>query len=401
MRLLLLTTLLSLGSFYSSAQGAWTVKDSVNGKPRSVAASFVLNGEGYLTGGLDNNGFRRKMYSYDFWTDDWDDELSLGGLSGSGMARGSACGFSANNKGYICLGQGETNPFFGDLWEYDPVTKTWAQKANFIGTPRRQAVCFVLNELAYIGTGIDDNGLQKDMYRYDASTNTWTQMNDFGGTARKEAVGFSMGNQGYIGTGDDGVMQDDFWQYNPTTDTWTEKASFPGTPRKGSVGWGQFPSGFICMGEDINFTYQNDLWEYNYYADAWVPRADYPGPGRSNAAVFVVSNFAFVGTGYNGDFQDDMYAYLRILNVDEIPDLNVKLYPNPATEYVTIEAEYDDFELHIVSLDGRTTIPASNIEKTANGYLIQKGNAAPGTYLAYFTRLNSGQIHVEKFQFIQ
>ncbi len=401
MRLLLLTTLVSLGSFYASAQGAWTVKDSVNGQPRSVAASFVLNGEGYLIAGLDNDGFRRKMYSYDFLSDDWDDELSLGGVSGSGMARGSACGFSVNNKGYICLGQGETNPFFGDLWEYDPVSKTWAQKANFIGTPRRQAVSFVLGDFAYIGTGIDLNGLQKDMYRYDAASNIWTQMNDFGGTARKEAVGFSMGNQGYIGTGDDGVMRDDFWQYQPSTDTWIQKASFPGTPRKGSVGWGQFPSGFICMGEDINFNYQNDLWEYNYYADAWVPRADYPGPGRSNAAVFITNNFAFVGTGYNGDFQDDMYAYLRILNVDEIPDLQVKLYPNPATEYITIEAEYDDFELHIVSLDGRTTIPASNIEKTNNGYIVQRGNVAPGTYLAYFTRLNSNQIHVEKFQFIQ
>jgi hypothetical protein len=239
------------------------------------------------------------------------------------------------------------------------------------------------------------------MYRYNPVTNIWTQMNDFGGTARKEAAGFSMGNQGYIGTGDDGVMTTDFWQYEPTSDSWTEKASFPGTPRKGSVGWGQFPSAFICMGEDINFSFQNDLWEYNYYADSWLPRADYPGPGRSNASVFVLNNFAFVGTGFNGDFQDDMYAYLRILNVDEIPELNVKLYPNPATEFITIETDYNDYDLHIVSLDGRSTISESNIEKTSNGYKVNRGNVAPGTYLAYFTRLNSGKIHVEKFQFAQ
>jgi len=297
------------------------------------------------------------------------------------------------------LGQGETNPFFGDLWEYDPVDKTWSQKANFIGSPRRQAVSFVLGDYAYVGTGIDATGLKKDMYRYDPVSNIWTPLNDFGGTARKEAVGFSMGNQGYIGTGDDGVMTVDFWQYDPSTDSWTEKAAFPGTPRKGAVGWGQFPSGFICMGEDINFTYQNDLWEYNYYADAWLPRADYPGPGRSNASVFVLNNFAFVGTGYNGEFQDDMYAYLRILNVDEIPDLNVQLYPNPATEYIKITADYDDFELNVVSLDGRSTIPKQHIQKTANGYIVQRGSLASGTYLAYFTRLNSEEIHVEKFQF--
>lgn len=397
---LLLTTLICAGSLLTYAQGAWTVKDSVNGQPRSVASSFVLNGEGYVMGGLDNDGFRRKMYSYDFWQNDWDDELSIGGVSGDGLERGSACAFNANNKGYICLGQGETNPFFGDLWEYDPNTETWSQKANFIGTPRRQAVSFVIDEIAYVGTGIDINGLQKDMYRYDAATNIWTPLNDFGGTARKEAVGFSMGDQGYIGTGDDGVMLTDFWQYEPSTDTWTQKTDFPGTPRKGAVGWGQFPSGFICMGEDINFNYTKDLWEYNYYADSWVQRADYPGPGRSNATAFILNDFAFVGTGYNGTFQDDMYAYLRILNVDEIPALNVKAYPNPAVEKITIEADYNDFDLHIVSLDGKTSIDASNIVKTTNGYEILRGNAPTGTYLAYFTRKHTEEIHVEKIQFI-
>lgn len=397
---LLLTLIICAGSFMSVAQGAWTPKDSVNGQPRSVSSSFVLFGEGYILGGLDHDGFRRKVYSYDFWQNDWDDELSIGGLSGDGLERGSACAFSVENKGYICLGQGETNPFFGDMWEYDPVTETWAQKANFIGSPRRQAVCFVIDDLAYIGTGIDANGLQKDMYRYDPATNIWTPMNDFGGTARKEAVGFTMGDQGYVGTGDDGVMLTDFWQYEPSTDSWTQKTDFPGTPRKGAVGWGQFPSGFICMGEDINFEYRKDLWEYNYYADSWVQRADYPGPGRSNAISFILNDFAFVGTGFNGSFQDDMYAYLRILNVDEIPDLNVSVYPNPAVDKITIEADYNDFDLNIVSLDGKTTVAPSNITKTSNGYIVNRGNLPAGTYLAYFTRTHSGEMHVEKIQFI-
>lgn len=398
---ILLTTLLCVSAALSYSQGAWTVKDSVNGQPRSVASSFVLNGEGYTMAGLDHDGFRRKMYSYDFWSNDWDDELSVGGLSGDGLERGSACAFDINNKGYICLGQGQTNPFFNDLWEYDPLTETWSQKANFIGSPRRQAVSFVIDEIAYVGTGIDASGLKKDMYSYNPATNIWTPLNDFGGSARKEAVGFTMGNQGYIGTGDDGVMKVDFWQYEPTTDTWTAKADFPGTPRKGAVGWGQFPSGFICMGEDINFTYKNDLWEYNYYADSWMPRADYPGPGRSNATVFVLNDFAFVGTGFNGEFQDDMYAYLRILNVNEIPELTIRLYPNPSREKVFIESKYDDFDLNVMSMDGKTSVPKSAITKTGKGYILERGNLPSGTYLAYFTRLHSGEIHVKKFQFVE
>lgn len=398
--LLLLLLSISTG-FIACSQGAWAPKDSVNGAPRSVTSSFVLNGEGYFLGGLDNDGFRRKMYSYSFWDDDWDDELSIGGPSGDGLDRGSASGFSINNKGYICLGQGETNPFFGDLWEYDPSTETWSQKANFIGSPRRQAVSFVLDDQAYVGTGIDTDGLQKDMYRYNPATNVWTQLNDFGGSARKEAVGFAIGDQGYIGTGDDGIMQDDFWQYEPTTDTWTEKASFPGTPRKGSVGWGQFPSGFICMGEDINFNYMSDLWEYNYYSDTWVPRANYPGPGRANAAVFILYDFAFVGTGFNGSFQDDMYAYLRILNIEEIPELEITAYPNPATDYILVESDFNDFDINIISMSGQTTVPESNIVKTSKGYRIERGNLAAGSYLASFTQFETGRVHTEKIVFTQ
>jgi hypothetical protein len=385
MRAILFVLTIILGPSSSYAQGAWAPKDSVNGAPRSVASAFVLYGEGYVLGGLDHDGFRRKVYSYDFWTDDWDDELSIGGASGDGLDRGSACSFAINDKGYICLGQGETNPFFGDLWEYDPITDTWTQKANFIGSPRRQAVAFVIDDYAYVGTGIDANGLQKDMYRYNPQSNVWTQLNDFGGTARKEAAGFSMGDQGYIGTGDDGVMRNDFWQYEPTTDTWTEKTAFPGTPRKGSVGWGQFPSAFVALGEDINFDYKKDVWEYNYYSDSWIQRADYPGPGRSNAIVFILNNFAFVGTGFNGSFQDDMYAYLPIANVDETPNVSILVHPNPATKYVDINTANLDCALRIIALNGSQVIPSSSILKTASGYRILRNGLPAGTYIAYIT----------------
>lgn len=386
----------------ASAQNAWAVKDSVNGAPRSVSSAFTLEDEGYVIGGLDSDGFRRKMYSYTFWQDDWDDELSIGGLSGDGLERGSACAFAINDKGYVCLGQGATNPFFNDLWQYDPVSKTWSQKASFIGSPRRQAVAFVIDQIAYVGTGSDANGLQNDMYKYNPANNVWTQLNDFGGTARKEAVGFAMGGQGYIGTGDDGVMRNDFWQYQPSTDSWIQKTDFPGTARKGATGWGQFPSGFICLGEDINFLYRKDLWEYNYYSDSWVQRVNYPGDGRSNAIVFISNDLAFVGTGYNGQFYDDMYAYRRILGVEENDaDLNVKIYPNPAREKVTIEMEKNDFELHIVSSDGKTVVPESSIEKTSKGYIVYRNGLVPGTYFAYFTNATSGKIHTEKIIFAQ
>lgn len=368
MKSILYTTLILLGISSAFGQDIWTYKDSVNGPPRSAGATFVANGDGFVCGGFDGTGFTRKMYSYTLWQDDWDDEESLGGLNFDGIDRASASGFSAYNKGYICLGQGESNAYFDDLWEYDPSTHAWTQKADFIGTPRREAVSFALNNIGYVGTGQDDNGLTNDFYAYDPITNTWSQVSDFGGSPRKEAVGFTMGGRGYVGTGDDGIYQKDFWEYNAETDQWTQKADFPGTPRKAAVGWGMFPQAFICTGEDINFEYQNDLWEYNYFSNSWVQRADFMGPGRSNAIAFVVDYLAFVGMGYNsGTFYDDFYSYNRIVGTDELTFENtINLYPNPTSEYCYLDALINQDDIIVYDQAGKE-VTNRVITTTENG----------------------------------
>lgn len=382
-------------SWVTNSQNQWVQKDSINGAPRSVASSFVLNGEGYVLAGLDQDGFRRKMYSYTFWQDDWDDETSIGGASGSGLARGSASSFSLNNKGYICLGQGETNPFFNDLWEFDPITNTWSQKASFIGSPRRSAVSFTIDSLAYVGTGISANGLEKDIFSYNSNTNTWTQKNDFGGTARKEAVGFSMEGQAYIGTGDEGIYTNDFWQYQASNDSWIQKSDFPGTPRKGAVGWGIFPSAYIATGEDNAFNFTKDVWEYNYFSDTWVQRADFIGEGRSNAVVFVLQDLAFVGAGYNGQFFDDVYAYRRIVGVDDLENNpSFTIYPNPIQTTFSIRTEINNTDIKIINLNG--DVIEVNSSKTPEGYKVTRPNIPSGQYFIQITDLNTSAIHQEK-----
>lgn len=393
--------ILTVVPLFLSAQNQWTIKDSVNGAPRSVSSAFVADGEGYIVAGLDVNGFRRTMYSYTFWQDDWDDELSLGGLNGGGLNRGSASSFSALNKGYVCLGQGETNPFFYDLWEYDPATNAWTQKADFIGTPRRQAVAFSLNDIGYVGTGIDATGFKKDMFTYDPATNVWTQIGDFGGTARKEAVGFAMGGQAYVGTGDDGVKRNDFWQYEPTTDTWTQKTDFPGTPRKGAVGWGQFPSAFICTGEDNTFTYKKDLWEYNYFTNAWVQRADFMGTGRSNAIVFVLQDLAFVGTGYDGEFKDDMYAYRRIVGIEELQqNANVSIYPNPVENDFKVKSDLVNLELVVYDALGRNITNRLLISKKGKEFHVNRNGVEPGHYIIHLNAKGIGKVYDGKVIFV-
>jgi len=104
-----------------------------------------------------------------------------------------------NGKGYI--GTGDCIGAEDDLWEYDPSTNTWTQKADFSGTARWRSVGFSIDDKGYVGTGLDANGRTKDFWEYNPSINTWTQKADFSGTARSQAVGFSINDKGYIGTG--------------------------------------------------------------------------------------------------------------------------------------------------------------------------------------------------------
>lgn len=373
--------LFTISSAYS--QDVWTQKDSVNGPPRSSCASFVLNGEGWVLSGLDIIDFNRKMYSYDVDQDDWDSEESIGGINGSGLNRGGAIAFAADGKGFVGLGQGNTAPFYSDLWGYDPETTVWTQKADFIGSARRQAVAFTIDDTAYVGTGQDQNGYAQDFYKYDAVNNVWTQIANFGGSARKGAVGFTMGGQGYVGTGDDGIYTSDFWQYQPSTDTWVEKAPFPGTARTGACGWGIFPTAFVACGYDNTFNYKKDVWEYNYFADVWVQRSNFIGPKRTNASAFVIDGIAYLGLGYNGIYLDDFYAYSPILSINE-EAINVKMniYPNPATTFVNIrftEQLPHDTEVILYDLNGKK-VSGLNIDYSSNSIHINLANLTAGAY---------------------
>ena len=369
---------------FTFGQNFWIQKDSVNGSSKGSCSSFILNNEGFILGGLDDFGFKRKMYSYTPSQNDWDSELSIGGLNGDGLERASASSFSINNKGYICLGQGSSSAYLNDLWEYNPETQSWAQKADFIGTARKQAVSFAIDNFGYVGTGQDATGLRKDFYKYDPLLNVWTQLNDFAGTARRQAVGFSMDGNAFVGTGDDGVLKNDFWMYAGLTDTWIQKANFPGTPRAGATGWGTFPTAYIATGEDVNFEFKKDVWEYNYFLNSWVQVADLIGPARKNAVSFVIDGIGYLGTGFNGAFLEDFYAYYGIVGMEEMEvNFTSTAYPNPANELVYLQMNLEntsDITLQLFSITGTNVtseITFSTNEQTVELFI---SNLQPGNY---------------------
>lgn len=366
------------------AQDFWMQRDSVNGAPKAFTGSFTAWGEGYIVSGLEYPGFTRKMYSYNPVQDDWDNEQSIGGDNGGGLSRGSAVAFSLYEKGYICTGQGDNTNFLKDMWEYDPVADVWTQRADFPGSARRGAVAFVINNIAYVGTGEDVTGLRKDFFRYDPVNNIWGVVADFAGTPRKQAAAFSMGGQGFVGTGFDGTMRNDFWQYFEFQNMWVQKANFPGTPRAGAAAWSYFPGGFIATGEDNTYTYTSDVWEYNYFNEQWTQRAVLPAPGRKGATAFVINGLAYLGTGYNGVYLDDFYVYQGVVGVDEKDRQDAfRAYPNPAHEKICISHPgfgTKNYSLRFYSADGKQAGDLFEVSYSAGTAEVLVRRIVPGNY---------------------
>jgi N-acetylneuraminic acid mutarotase len=244
-----------------------------------------------------------------------------------GVPRFRSFGFSLNGKGYIGAGMDFGLSYaYQDLWEYNPTTNAWTQKADFGGGPTWDNATFVINQKGYVVTGGSTSAINiDDTWEYNPTTNVWTQKADFGGVARIGAVGFSIGAKGYVGTGNDlinnnGVLLQDFWEYNPITNAWIQKANFGGGLRTRAADFSIGTRGYVGLGlhyaSGSGLQFYQDLWEYNPTTNVWTQKANFPGLPRRNAVSFSIGNKGYLGTGSNELMQlfQDFWEYNPITN---------------------------------------------------------------------------------------
>jgi PKD repeat protein len=238
----------------------------------------------------------------------WTQRASVPNVSGSGRAH--ACSFSIGNMGYVIGGKDyTTNAEYMDMWEYNSVTNTWTQKADYAGAMIPQGrfgmVAFAIGNYGYAGTGASNNGasLHDDFYRYDPATNTWLLRQQFPGGQRHSGVGFSLNGKGYLGTGtNSSVYLNDFYEYDPQNDQWTSRASLgngsvPG--RQGAVSFTVGGKGYIATGTTISTGDQSDVWEYDPNSNFWTLRQPFAGGTRELASGFSIGTKGYITCGIN------------------------------------------------------------------------------------------------------
>src|SRR3972149_7007617 len=109
----------------------------------------------------------------------------------------------------------------------------WTQKATFGGPGRHRPFGFTVGNQAYVGGGWNGSVMYFDMWQYDPASNTWTQKANVVGQAWT-STGFGIGTKGYlVGGGTSNTRE-----YNTLTNTWITKPSVCPNTYWEAGGWG-------------------------------------------------------------------------------------------------------------------------------------------------------------------
>jgi len=281
----------------------------------SGACSFVINGKGYVYGGV-MYGYRvNDLWEYDPTLNTWTKKAS----PPFARPRTSAASFVIDGKGYIVGGNTEES---GDIirsretWEYNPATNTWRQRRN-LAEGRYGATGFAINGKGYVGMGIGPSySYRADVLEYDPDLNTWSTKSILPpGTGRYDAVSFVMDNKAYIGMGvGSSDYYVDFWEFDPQTNAWVSKADYPGGIRYGPVAFTIGSLGYVGSGDYVfspTYPRSNEFWSYNRSSNAWTRRADLPGGERPHPFGFSIGSYGYVGGGATESSIPDPRAFYR------------------------------------------------------------------------------------------
>lgn len=380
------------------AQNEWNKLEPFGGSKRERAVGFTIGGRGYIGTGQDTaEAMTRDFWEFDPGTNSWTQKADFGGVG-----RRNAVGFSIGNKGYIGTGMDHEFSFAGDeladFWEYDPLTNTWTQKAPYPGSGGAgvyYATGFGINGKGYICCGkIGPSNYSNQLWEYNPATNSWLQRASFPGGTRYGLTSFVINNKAYLGTGtDENAFNNDLWCYDPSTNTWTAKANMPGSARFSSaafsIGW----RGFIVFGSDGG--YKEELWEYNAYDDTWIQRADFEGGARRSGVAFAIGSKGYAGTGKGeSGCRRDFWEYntLPLAGIDEangeLPAFT--FFPNPMDQSSMLQLPREiehagEMELYIYDSSGKL-VRISAIDEQCP--IIYKELLSTGLYFCFIIHNN-------------
>lgn len=317
----------SSSSTSDESSGNWIKRSEFAGSQRTEAASFAVGDSAYVGTGYDGENRLPDFWLYNATTDSWSQRALF-----PGVRRNSAVGFAVGGKGYIATGFDGTNKL-KDCWRFNPATNQWQQMNDFAGNARYDAVSFTIGDTAYIATGYADNTYGgssnlKDFWAYDASADKWIERQNYGGDKRSQAVSFVHGNRGYIVTGtNNGTNLTDFWQYDPASGVWSQLRKINNATdssfdddysdiiRTNAAAFVMGDYAYLTTGANGANTVKT--WKYDFSSDQWTRKTPFEGSSRIGANSFVVKGRGFVTMGSSSSGSTTNYDDIWEFNPDQ------------------------------------------------------------------------------------
>ncbi|OYU95708.1 MAG: hypothetical protein CFE21_11255 [Bacteroidetes bacterium B1(2017)] len=318
MKKFLLLSFLYLGLVSVSLAQAWQQLNDIGSNQRNITvpdfggdvAKFSISGKTFLVCGQVSSALSNKVYQFDYTNKQW---IKMNNFPD---ALGTPVAFVLNNIAYVGSGYSGTNKAINKkFWKYTEATDSWLSIAD-MPVARAGAVGFGLQNKGYVGLGTDSTGnhTRKEFFEYTPETNSWTAIADYAGEARSNAMAFTLNGLAYAGTGITSYpaskLFNDFWCYNPAQNTWKQIASYPGEARYHCMQFTLANIPYVGAGVTTNFF--NAFNDFHYYVDSndtWVPVTNFPF--SLNYGVSFSNNVhAMVGRGTSGQTTNSkMYEY--------------------------------------------------------------------------------------------
>ena len=327
------------------------------------------------------------------------------------------------------------------IYEYDPVTDSYAVKTSFsaIGGGQAYGDLTELNGKLYGMTKDGGSNTLGSIFEYDLATGNITKKADFNRTngARPEGKLTAYGGKLYGTTPDGGTGFGNLFEYNPTTNTLTNKVNFGGINGMG-------PSGFLTLaknnklygttsrGGDFDMGY---IFEFDPVTGTFTQKASFGNDGDdafySPGGLMEASNGIFYGLTtwvYSDEMRGSLFKWDPVSNkiqLQEYFDGANGLQPrarlielNTSTSMATTEVKKAGksltkvkenpvvgalmLQLNPAMVEAKTTVQMYNVagQQVLNAKYnreISVSALAPGMYLA---RVSDGN-HTETVKFIK
>jgi N-acetylneuraminic acid mutarotase len=319
---------------FNMLTNSWSPVASLPAAGRQYCSSFVIDGAGFLFGGIVNGTATNELWRYEPATDTWTQRASNTDSCSASTA------FTLEGAGHVVSGNLANGLPSNFHWVYDPAGDEWTMAGPLPGPPLHRAASFVHEGTAWL-TG--------------------------GSVAPLFAVAES-------------------YAYLPMIAMWETRAALP-EPRFSGDAVGVPDGGvFVCGGTyDPPSVAHDEVWHYEAATDIWQAYPSFPaGTRRGGVIAFVPPDKVFYGTGSDNAVRYRDWWMLELpVGITEFDPAPFILSPVPADALLNVKGSTpgDPFSWSIADTDGRVL----QMGQAIGGHTgIPTSDLSPGMYIIRF-----------------